>query len=100
MEGHTHLPIQIPSDADLNNYKTEGCYACDQYARSKTILNKPLTNDDVFALEVLNLATNCVTIQRFTTGIRQRTMFIRHFYQYAGASSWSAWAQVYPAVYA
>lgn len=88
-------PKLIPSDADLNAYKTSGNYAVATSAVVPSIINKPVKLTEAFNLYVFPvLLHNYYTGQQISAYDGTAT-----YYRYydSGSDQWSAWTLLYPA---
>lgn len=91
-EGNKYYPnikaIKIPSNADLNNYKTEGMYYNSLNSEVATILNVP--QSEAFSLLVEKHAGYKQTFTIYNKN--NPKTWIRNFY----SGSWGQWFSVFP----
>lgn len=85
------LPVEIPADADLDEYKTSGWYRCALSATAESLTHCP--TDNAFVMEVL---PNVPTTQRITEYIEHSAprVFYRNYYDYA--DTWGTWYELVP----
>lgn len=79
--------ISIPTNADLNNYKTSGFYRCPADATVKTLTNCPTAN--AFSLLVETHAGVKQTLTVYLT-TNQPITYVRNFYN----NTWGAWSRL------
>lgn len=95
--GHAHTILvkspDIPSNANLNDYKSVGFHTCGQ-SNSLTLLNKPsnFTNGGC-RLEVLSSGNGVTQVLR-TYGSNDSLikLYFRHYY--GSSNVWTSWQQV------
>jgi hypothetical protein len=87
MRGQITNPIDLPSGADLNDYKNPGFYNTHLDSVATTILNSPVTN--AFALEVYGGVS--IFYQRVTRYV-DAAVFIRRYY--STPNNWTEWKEL------
>jgi hypothetical protein len=87
MRGQITNPIDLPSGADLNDYKTPGFYYTSYTTIATSILNCPVAN--AFALEVYG--KKGIFYQRITS-YTNSAVFIRRYY--SSGDDWTAWKEL------
>lgn len=81
--------VVIPSNSDVNNYKTMGRYCCLSSETAKTIINIPI-NKFAFYLDVTVMTDNIIK-QVFTNSQQSSPdMYIRTYYN----GNWGSWKKV------
>lgn len=99
----THYGQEIPDNADLNNYKTEGVYNIASNNRANTILNIPTKLAG--KLTVMRIAGSLYASQFYITFAADNSsdsftvsqsynVFYRTYDNYNGADKWTGWRQL------
>lgn len=99
----THYGQQIPNNADLNNYKTEGVYNIASNDRANTILNIPTKLAG--KLTVMSIAGSLYATQFYITYAadnssdsftvaRSYNIFYRTYDNYNNNNKWTTWRQL------
>lgn len=99
----THYGQEIPDNADLNDYKTEGIYNVSSNNRANTILNIPTKLAG--KLTVMRIAGSSYTTQMYTafmadnsansfTVSQSYNIFYRAFDDYRTTNKWTGWRQL------
>lgn len=99
----THYGQEIPDNADLNNYKTEGVYNITSNNRANTILNIPTKLAG--KLTVMRIAGSLYATQFYITYAADNSadsftvaqsynIFYRTYDNYNGADKWTGWRQL------
>lgn len=99
----THYGQEIPDNADLNNYNTEGVYNITSNNRANTILNIPTKLAG--KLTVMRIAGSSYATQFYITYALNNSpnsftvsqsynIFYRSYDNYNGANKWTGWRQL------
>lgn len=82
----------IPTNADLNNYKTVGSYASPSNSMAATVLNAPLTKPVAFILTVEKSIANESADNYFRQIFHDRTGKI--YTRFIESDTWSDWVKI------
>lgn len=79
--------IEIPANANLNNYTTPGTYYCTSSANAQTILNKPSDFDIAFTMQVYRKSSTTYNQVVYAYGTNGGAAYVRT----STSAGWQPW---------